>query len=187
MPVGMYGANADCMFGSNAAEGSPQTTRGQFVDLRHPLACSGAIVAWHFCFYTENIASASGGNTEYKVYFRVYRNESEDQLVRVHQVETSLQMRPQDGRDTAILCMDDVLQQDQYLNVSQGDYLAAYIPTLSPPLFIVGTNTPGSLYRDTRLLSSFSSTTVPRWSLVEVQNTAFHLFADVGKYMVCIS
>ena len=177
--LGIFLVNADCQFGSTAGEGRPKITRGQYVDLSNPLTCSGSIVAWHFCFYTDNIALA---NT-YTAYFRVYRSKSGDKLQRIHEVQTSLALSPQDGRNVSFICMDDVLEQEQYLNVSQGDYLAAYIPTLLPPLFIVGTNTPGSLYRDNRIFLSFSSQQVSMSNLVEVENTSLHLFADVGKYI----
>ena len=170
--------NADCQFGSTTGEGRLKTTHGQYVDLSNPLTCSGSIVAWHYCFYTDNTILA---NTAYTAYFRVYRSEGGDKLQRIHEVQTSLALSPQDGGNASFICMDDVLEQEQYLNVSQGDYLAAYIPTLFPPLFIVGTNTPGSLYRDNRIFLSFSSQQVFMSNLVQVENTSLHLFADVGK------
>lgn len=183
--VGLPYGSADCQFGSTAGEGSYKIARGQYVDLSNPLTCSGSIVAWHFCFYTDNIVLDSD-NTVYRAYFRVYRRKGGNKLQRIHEVQRSLALGPQDGRNASFICMDDELEQEQYLNVSQGDYLAAYIPTLLPPLLIVGANTPGSLFRDNRIFLAFSSQEVSLSNLVAQENTTLHLHASVGKYVVYI-
>ena len=172
--------NAECWFGSAADEGSPQMMGGQYADLQNPLPCSGYIVAWHLCFYTQNVVS----NTVYTAYFRVYRSEDEDRLLRVHEVQKSLQLSPGIRNDESFICIDDALEEDQYLNVSKGDILAAYIPLTSPSLLIVGTNTPASfnLYKDTRNPAlSLIFADVSMQDLEKVENSALHLYAEVGE------
>ena len=183
----IHHVNAECWFGSAADEGSPQMMGGQYADLQNPLPCSGCIVAWHLCFYTENVVS----NAMYTAYFRVYRSEDRGRLLRVHEVEKSLRMSPRNRSDGAFICMDDVLEEGQYLNVSEGDILAAYIPQspIEPPLLIVGANTPGSLYKDTRSPAlSLLFADVSMSDLVKVENSALHLYAEVGEcaYISCI-
>lgn len=155
------------------------STRKQFVDMQHPLTCSGYITAWHMCFYTDNIVS----NTDYRVYLRVYRNNSNSQLERVHQVVKDIRLNSQQVRGNSFVCMSDFLNEGDYLNVSAGDYLATYIPTVSQPLQIVGNNASKSfLYRDARdLLPSFTLRIVEFSDLEVIDGGFLHLHADVGK------
>lgn len=160
-------------------EGDVVSTRKQYVDIEHPLTCSGYITAWHMCFYTDNIVSSDN----YRVYLRVYRNRNPNQLEQVHQVVKDIPLSSQEVGSNSFVCMSDLLNEEDYLNVSAGDYLATYIPTVSRPLQIVGNNVLKSfLYRDTRdFLTSFTSTRV-RLSDLEVMNGGFlHLHADIGK------
>lgn len=175
---------ADCKFGRTNinVEGNVASTRKQYVDMQHPLTCSGFITAWHMCFYTDNIVS----NTNYRVYLRVYRNNSDSQLEQVHQVVKDIPLNPQQLGSNTFMCMSDILNEGDYLSVSAGDYLATYIPTVSQPLQIVGNNVSKSfLYRDTRdLVPSFTFTRVGFSDLEAIDGGFLHLRADVGK---CLS
>ena len=173
---------ADCQFGSNGNEGSAETTlRGQFVDLDNPLTCSGSIVAWHFCFYTDNVVNVQE-QVLYTAHFRVYRSVASNQLQRVHDVQRGLPLSMLEGREVLFLCFDDVLEQDQYLDVLEGDILAVFIPVIFPPLLLVGTNTQGRVYRDIRSTGApFRDLTLPISGLMMLQNYTIHLYADVGK------
>lgn len=157
------------------------------MDLDNPLTCSGSIVAWHYCFYTDNIMDLEEEeiNVQYTSYFRVYRNISATELQRVHDVETSLPLTERQVRRDSFLCYENMLEQDQYLDVLEGDILAAYLPTLFPPLLLVGTDTQRKLYFDTRIFGTpFAAQTLPRASLAAINNRVIHLYADVGKYTV---
>lgn len=134
------------------------------------------------CFYTDNIVS----NTNYRVYLRVYRNNSNSQLEQVHQVVKDIPLNSQQVGSNTFMCMIDILNEGDYLSVSAGDYLAAYIPTVSQPLQIVGNNVSKSfLYRDTRdLVPSFTFTRVGFSDLEAIDGGFLHLRADVGK---CLS
>ena len=171
-----------CQFGREDIniEGTVAEQGRQYLDLQHPLTCSGSIVAWHFCFYTDNVDSTQG----YHAYLRVYRNDSNNVLQRVHQVNMDVRLSSsQVGSDT-FMCMGDILTESAYLNVSMGDYLAVYIPTLSEALQIVGDQVPQSmLYRDTRpFLQPFTRNTVQFVKLQRVDGGFLHLQADIGKY-----
>ena len=175
---------ADCQFGSAGSEGSLLSTQTQYVDLQHPLTCPGSIVAWRFCFYTDNIESI----TTYEVYFRIYRNETGNRLGRIHDIHKSIILGPEQVGNNSFMCLDNALEESDCLSVMMGDYLATYIPpTVSRHLFIVGTGVPGSLlHRDTRPFSqTFTSTTVPVSNLTEVEGGSLHLYADVGMYATC--
>ena len=172
---------ADCIFGRTNIdiEGNVVSTRKQFVDMQHPLICSGYITAWHMCFYTDNIVS----DTDYRVYLRVYRNNGNSQLERVYQVVKDIRLNSQQVQGNSFMCMNDTLNEGDYLSVSAGDYLAAYIPTANQPLQIIGNNVSKSfLYRDTRdLLPSFTFTRVGFSDLEVIDGGFLHLHADVGK------
>ena len=79
--------------------------------------------------------------------------------------------------------MCNSLDQAASMNVSNGDYLAAYMPTLSQPLLVVGGQIAQSVvYVDTRSFPQpFDSDTVPLSVLQGVEGAFFHLHADVGK------
>ena len=150
--------------------------------MQHPLICSGYITAWHMCFYTDNIVS----NTDYRVYLRVYRNNSNSQVERVHHVVKDIRLNSQQARRNTFMCMSAFLNGEDYLSVSAGDYLATYIPTVNQPLQIVGNNVSKSfLYRDTR--SSFSSRIIGFSDLEVIDGGFLHLHADVGKCLGTIN
>jgi len=180
--LGIPCAKADCQFGSNGNEGSADTSlRGQFVDLENPLTCSGSIVAWHFCFYSDNVNVQEEG--PYTARFRVYRSVAANMLQRIHDVQRGLLLSQLEGREAKFLCFDDALEQDQYLNVLEGDILAIFIPVIFPPLLLVGTNTEERVYRDIRSTGApFRDLTLPISGLMMLENHTIHLYADVGKY-----
>ena len=181
--LGIPCATADCQFGSNRNEGSAETLlRGQLVDLENPLMCSGSIVAWHFCFYSDNLVNVQE-EVPYTAHFRVYRSVAANMLQRVHDVQRGLLLSQLEGREAIFLCFDDALEQDQYLNVQEGDILAVFIPVIFPPLLLVGTNTEGRVYRDIRSPGApFGDLTLPISGLMMLENHTIHLYADVGKY-----
>ena len=180
--LGIPCAKADCQFGSSGNEGSADTSlRGQFVDLENPLMCSGSIVAWHFCFYTDNVNVQE--ETPYTARFRVYRSVAANMLQRVHDVQRGFLMNQLESREAEFLCFDDVLGEDQYLDVLEGDILAVFIRVIFPPLLLVGTNTEGRVYRDIRRPGApFRDLTLPISGLMMLHNHTIHLYADVGKY-----
>ena len=146
------------------------------MDLEYPLTCSGNIIAWHFCYYTDNTTSSQ----ELHVYLRVYRYQSPTHLIQIHQVATYLEL---EDNSHSFLCTSENLSQEEYLSVQAGDYLAAYIPILTEPLQIVGNEVPQSaLFRDTRIFPQpFTLSTVPLSELERVEGGFLHLQADVGK------
>lgn len=71
------------------------------------------------------------------------------------------------------------------MDVLEGDILAAYLPTLVPPILLVGNDTQGRLYLDTRDFDSqFTVLRLSKGSLSVVENHVMHLYADVGKYII---
>ena len=185
LSLSLYVAHVEgnCKFGGEDSDvESTVALQGlQYVDLRHPLTCSGSIVAWHFCYYTDNVGHLTHS---YHAYLRVYRSNTSSQLQRVHDESVALELtRAQVGSNT-FLCSSYHLNETDYLNVSMGDYLAAYIPPDdNQPLWIVGGDMPQSLlHRDTRdFVESFGSPTVLLSDLQEVEGGILHLYADVGK------
>lgn len=172
-----------CKFGGEDSnvESTVASQGLQYVDLQHPLTCSGSIVAWHFCYYTNNIDNSI---RSYHVYLRVYRNDTSYQLRRIHDESVAVELTLAQVGTNTFVCTSYHLNETDYLNVSMGDYLAAYIPTINGrPLWIVGGNRPQSLLHwDTRgFLESFNFPTVLFSDLQEIGGGILHLYADVGK------
>ena len=171
-----------CKFGRGDinAEGTATTQVGQYVDLEHPLTCSGYIVKWHLCYYTSNVQASS---QSYHIHLRVYRNQSADQLFRIHQVTLEYELRRSQVETDSFLCVNKSLDADNYLSVETGDYLAVYLPTLSQPLLAVGYAAPQlMLYRDIRRFPDpFTQNTVLFSQLNGIAGGFLHLQADVGK------
>ena len=150
------------------------------MDLEHPLTCSGYIIEWHLCYYTSNVQDSP---QSHHVYFRVYRNQSINQLSQIHQVAMEIELRnPQDQIDP-FLCMSKSLDPEDYLRVEAGDYLAVYLPTLSWALLVVGQAAPQlMLYRDNRQFPGpFTENSVPLSRLDGLAGGFLHLQGDVGK------
>ena len=168
------------MHDTQATEGRPDTNGRQFVDLDHPLSCSGSLAALHFCFYTANIDR----DTLYRFYLRIYREEPGNSLTQLHQREIGTEIGPSDVGGQSLLCLNHTYAENEYINVLEGDYIAVYIPTLFEQLDVVGTDIPGlTLYSDSRNSGTqfFFSSTILFSDLNAVQNTAIHISANVGK------
>ena len=173
--------SSSCRFGREVIDSEKIATAkvGQFVDLEHPLTCSGYIVQWHFCYYTSNTQDS---NDNRRIYFRVYRNESSNQLYRVHQVTVNTEVSDLQ-LNNSFFCTSRELDSEQYLKVEAGDYLAVYLPTLVTPLQVVGYAAPQLLlYRDGRRFPDpFTRDTIPFSELDKLAGAFLHLQADIGK------
>ena len=171
-----------CKFGRQDidAQETATTQVGQYVDLEHPLTCSGYIIEWHLCYYTSNVQDSP---ESYHVYFRVYRNQSVNQLRQIHQVAMEIELSDPQEQIDPFLCMSKSLAAEDYLRVEAGDYLAVYLPTLSSPLLVVGQAAPQlMLYRDNRRFPQpFTEDPVPLSRLDGLAGGFLHLQADVGK------
>ena len=94
----------------------------------------------------------------------------------MHEVETKKALESNFNHTSSFLCCNITLKQDEYLPVAEGDILAAYIPMHSP-LIIAGQETVGSLYMNT----SNSTDQILTSNLVELNDSALHLYADIGR------
>ena len=168
-----------CKFGREEinSEEVGATQVGQYVDLEHPLTCSGYIVKWHFCYYTNNVQAST---KSHRIYFRVYRNESTSQLRQVYHMTMNIEL---DVGLEPFRCASNSLEAREYLSVEVGDYLAVYLPTLIRPLLVVGYAAPQLLlYRDRRRFPEpFTSNDIPFSELEGLPGSLLHLQADVGK------
>ena len=181
--ISVVNVKGNCKFGreDSSVERTVASQGLQYVDLQHPLTCSGSIVAWHFCYYTDNIEQSTPAS--YLVHLRVYRNDTSSQLQRIHDESVAVQLSLTQVGSNTFMCASDYLAETNYLNVSMGDYLAAHISTGGNPLQIVGRDMPQSLlHRDSRNFSlSFTSPIVPFAKLQVLEGGILHLHADVGK------
>ena len=172
--------DADCILGNQVGPVSRHTTGGQYIDLLHPVQCSGDLIAWHFCYYSEDITQSG----MHIVFFRVWRPANENNLDRVYEHTQEMDLDPSaDG----FVCVDVPLDPDNYFEVVENDRLAVYIArtnTLGRPLHIISSGTTGfGLFRDNRDggFVSFSSEVVATTDLQEMLDLGLHLYADIGK------
>ena len=121
----------------------------------------------------------------YTFYFRILRADTDsfDVLREVYLTEKAFEMGPSDVIGQTFVCSDLVYAENEYVNVSSGDYIAVYIPSLSKPLRVVGDDIPGSMLYTTpfRVSQLFFPTTLSRASLDPVENRALHISANIGK------
>ena len=170
-------ANRRCLHGnSNQQEGNHYTERGQFLDLDHPLPCTGTLVSIQYCFYTDDFSD----DERHSFTFRIYRLES-TVLQQIYQSERSFD---DDIPDRSFICHNYVYSENEYVDVMEGDIIGVYLPTFSPHLNVVGTDVTGSnVYKDTRwfLPSQALDPNVPLSSLTELANTTIHFSAVISK------
>ena len=161
-------------------QGTAVTQVGQYVDIEHPLTCSGYIIEFYLCYYTSNVEDSP---QSYHVYFRVYRNDSANRFRRIHELPIELVLSNSQDQMDPFLCMSKSLVAGEYLRVEAGDYIAVYLPTLSRPLLVVGHAAPQlMLYRDNRQFPEpFIQGSVPLARLEGLAGRFLHLQADVGK------
>ena len=169
--------DADCILGNQVGQASLHTTGGQYIDLLHPVQCSGNLTAWHFCYYSEDIQD----DGSYIVYFRVWRPADETNLDRVYQRTQELDLDESDSDE--FVCVDVPLDPDNYFEVVENDRLGVYVATLGRPLHIISSGTTGfGLFQDIRngFLQFFSQDAATS-DLEEMTDLGLHLYADIGK------
>ncbi len=151
---------------------------GQFLDLQHPVPCTGNITAWHYCYYTSEVIQS---NMEHFVYPRIWRPAGPNSWNLVYDVW--LMDIPERG--SPVSCKNIVLREDQHFVVEAGDILAVYLPLLRERLPVVAEGVPFSLlYMDTRIeLVPFTSQTVQEDDLREVSSLALNVYAEIGVYL----
>lgn len=179
--VGASLARGNCQYGSQLAEGSNDMNKKQYVDLDHPLTCSGSLVSLHFCFYTDTIETQS----LYRFYFRIYRGDRAVSLRQIYHLEVGIDIQPNAVDEQSLFCISHNYTEDEYVDVLAGDYMAVYVPSTQKPLYVVGSDIPGyTLYSDTRRSINaqfFLSSTIYPSYLSAVDNMAMHISANVGK------
>ena len=166
------------MYGSpEQTEGSHYTERGQFLDLDHPLPCSGSLVSIQYCFYTDEFSDDD--HERHSFTLRIYRLES-TVLQQIYQVERAINM---EIPDHSFVCHNYIYSNEEYVDVMEGDIIGVYLPSFSCHLNVVGTDVTGfSVYKDTRIIPTQAlDPNVPLSSLTEVTNTTIHLSAIISK------
>lgn len=158
------------------------------MDLDHPINCSGVITSLQFCFYTSNTNSDDGDEGEstddgrQMIYFRLFHYDPvEDTLRLVYTLDKMFQL--ENTGHSSFSCINHYYDENEIVDVYEGDHMAVYLPSLSRPLYVVGKNIPGmTLYKDTRSRrSQFYSTTLEKTSLMAVDGMAIHISADIGE------
>ena len=179
MIIGASLVIGDCTYGaSQLLQGKQSSKRGQFVDLDHPISCSGVLLSLRFCFYTNDL---NDDRSTYRIFFRIFRHDPETDILRqTHFLERVFTVN--DPR-RSFLCEDHYYSGSENVYVLTGDYVAVYIPSLSEPLPVLGRKLPGMrVYEDKRgITSAFFSTTIPRSTLEAVEDMAIHVSAEIGK------
>ena len=179
--------DADCILGNQVGQVSLHNTGGQYIDLLHPVQCSGDLIAWHFCYYSEDIQD----DDTYIVYFRVWRPADANNFNRVHEHTQEMDLDESDSNE--FVCMDVPLDPDNYFEVVENDRLGAYVKRTNingRPLHIISSGTTGlGLFRDTRGggfdFTPFTSEVVATSDLEEMTDLGLHLYADIGKGIYC--
>ena len=172
----MYGA-------SQLVQGSRSSMRGQFVDLDHPITCSGMLASLQFCFYTGGLDE---DQSSFKVYFRIFRYDPEEGILRqTHFLDRNFHVG--EARQS-FMCLNHYYDVTENVFVLSGDYVAVYIASLSPPLPVLGTNIPRmKVYRDMRIITTqFFSTTVSLSMLEPQEDTVFHVSAEISKCVTSV-
>ncbi len=167
---------ADCILGSKVDPTTGFAGRFvQFLDLQHPVPCTGNITAWHYCYYTSEVIQS---NVVHSVYLRVWRPAGPTSWDLVY--DTRLEVTSESG--SPVLCSDIVLRGDQRFVVEAGDVLAVYLPLLRERLPVVAEGVPFSLlHMDTRRdVLPFTSQTVQEDDLREVSSLALNVYAEIG-------
>ena len=177
MTIGAALVIGDCTYGaSQLIQGTRTNKRGQFVDLDHPIPCSGVISSIRFCYYTDTMSDNSETHT---IYFRILRYDPEEDILRqTHSFDRGFDLQ-QTRR--SFMC-DDHYYEDETVNVLAGDYVAVYLPMYMEPLSILGRDLPGmTVYEDSRLLSTqFYSPTVRQSDLELEVGMAIHVSAEIS-------
>ena len=170
----------DCTYGtSQLIEGCRSTERGQFVDLDHPIPCSGLLSSLRFCFYTGDMTE----NESYRVIFRIFRYDPEEDVLRqIHSLDRSFD---QQQYTRSFACQDHYYNEDETVYVLDGDYVAVYVPMYFEPLPILGRDLPRmTVYEDSRPMSTqFFSTTVRQSDLELEVGTAIHVSAEISEFV----
>ena len=171
----------DCTYGaSQLIEGSRSTKRGQFVDLDHPLPCSGLLGSHRFCFYTGDDTTE---NESYRVIFRIFRYDPEEDVLRqTHSLDRSFDLQQY---TRSFVCQDHYYNENDTVHVLEGDYMAVYIPMYSEPLPVLGRDLPRmTVYEDSRSMSTqYFSTTVRQSDLELEVGTAIHVSAEISEFV----
>ena len=116
------------------------------------------------------------------MFFRIFRYDPEGGVLRqTHILDRSFSL--QETR-RSFICRTHFYDGSENVYVLSGDYVVVYLPTLSPHLPVLGNNIPGMrVYEDKRHVTSFFSTTIYQSMLKVIEDTAFHVSAEISKYM----
>lgn len=94
---------------------------GIFINAEHPIGCNGIVVAWHFCYYTDDDASE---RHTYTANFAVYEQEGMHQSAVYERVVGSYVQVSISGDEMASIGQDFVcenlqLSRNQWFNVTE--------------------------------------------------------------------
>lgn len=173
------------MFGKAVAENctignqvKTETTNGNnpglYLDIDHPAACSGRIIAWNFCHYAPWLFSS----TTYSALFQVWRETSSRNYTKVFEVSRDVDIP---RRQVQFLCQNVILQESNYINVDEGDVLGLYMP-VTRGLRVIALNYIGnSLHHHVAVADATKQIQVDLDSTQEMLSQALHLTAVIGK------
>ena len=149
---------------------------GLFIDSQTPSPCSGQIISWRVCYYNPFFENGININSS-QIVLQTWKLSSEGGTrIGSNTFIISISQPPDDFQ-----CVNITVDPSDYINVSQGHYLGAYL-TQDRVLPVIGSRSDVSsllfIPADEIVPSTLQ---VGMTVILQISNSAIHVTATIGK------
>ena len=151
--------------------------QGVILNTQYPVTCGNYITKWHYCYYTNFIAPQATTTLSMTVAVWYLNETTNINVVYPRSIRTITQ-QPVSTQDK-IFCVEEALNETDYIPVQQGDIIGVVLPLLSAIPIVSYSHNSDDLISGN--IFFWNPTNINKSYLWPSGNRLLHLYASLGK------